>query len=249
MFRRALAVLVVVVCAGFVVAYQVSRPAQAPADPRVFVPSPQFFLDFSPSYRTSIADVYYLRMVQYYGEHVRSGRLESLPAMVDLVTVLSPHFMRPYRFGAFALVDAGRPDLSVKLLERGFRENPTQWAFPAYLGYFTYQYGTGSKAQNDLAAAHWYEKAAAIPGSPDYLSRLAATLTAKGGQAEKAVVMWGQVYAAGDKYARQKAVTGLDRILPSAEAARMKALAPLYDTMSKADFEALIADLFREGAP
>jgi hypothetical protein len=190
-----------------------------------------------------------LRMIQYYGEHLKTGRLESLPAMVDLVTALSPHFMRPYRFGAFALVDAGRPDLSVKLLERGFKENPGEWAFPAYLGYFTYQYGAGNKQQNDLAAAQWYEKAAAIPGSPAYLSRLATTLTAKGGEDEKAIMMWGQVYAAGDKYARQKAVTGLDRILPSDKTARMKALAPLYDTMPKADFEALIVELFKGYAP
>ena len=63
-----------------VVAYQVTRPAKAPANPRVFVPSPQFFLDFSPSFRTSIADAYYLHMVQYYGEHVKGdGRLDSLP--------------------------------------------------------------------------------------------------------------------------------------------------------------------------
>jgi hypothetical protein len=248
MVRRVLAVLVVVVCAGFVVAYQASRPARAPADPRVFVPSPKFFLDFSPSFRTSIADVYYLRMVQYYGEHIQSGRLESLPAMLDLVTALSPHFLRPYRFGGFALVDAGRPDLSVKLLERGFRENPAEWAFPAYLGYFAYQYGSGTKEQNDLAGGRWYEKAAAIPGSPDYLSRLAATLTAKGGEDKKAIVMWGQVYAAGDRYARQKAVAGLERILPSAKAARVKALAPLYDTMPKADLEALIAELFKDEA-
>ena len=245
MLRRVVAIVVVVACAVGVVAYQVTRPAEAPADPRVFVPSPKFFLDFSPSFRTSIADAYYLSMVQYYGEHLASGRLESLPAMVDLVTVLSPHFMRPYRFGAFALVDAGRPDLSVKLLERGFRENPTDWGFPSYLGYFAYQYGSGTKEENDLAAARWYEKAAAIPGSPAFLSRLAATLTAKGGEEEKAVVMWGQVYAAGDKYSRQKAVDGLDRILPEDKQARMKAVAPLYGTMPKADFEALIAELFK----
>ena len=55
--RRLLAVAVVVLCAGVVVAYQATRPAQAPADARVFVPSPQFFLDFSPSFRTSLADV------------------------------------------------------------------------------------------------------------------------------------------------------------------------------------------------
>jgi len=243
--RRILAVVVVLACAAGVVAYQATRPGQAPADPRVFVPSPKFFLDFSPSFRTSIADVYYLNMIQYYGEHLERARLQSMPAMVDLVSTLSPHFIRPFTFGAFALVDAGRPDLSVKLLQRGFKENPTQWGFPAYLGYFAYQYGSGTKAQNDLAAARWYERAAAVPGSPPYLLRLAAVLSGKGGDLEKAVTMWGQVYAAGDKYSRKKAVDGLERILPTDKQARMKAVAPLVDTMPKADFEALIAELFQ----
>ena len=245
MFRRAASVLVILACAAGVVAYQATRPGRAAADPRVFVPSPKFFLDFSPSFRTSIADVYYLNMIQYYGEHLESGRLQSLPAMVDLVSALSPRFIRPYSFGAFALVDAGRPDLSVKLLQRGFRENPTQWGLPAYLGYFAYQYGAGSKQQNDLAAARWYRTAAAVPGSPPYLLRLAAVLAGKGGETEKAALLWGQVYVAGDKYSRQKAVDGLDRILPTDKAARMKAVAPLYGTMPKADFEALIAELFK----
>ena len=63
MFKRLLAFMIVLACAGGVVAYQVSRPAAAPADPRVFVPSAAFFLDFSPSFRTSVADAYYLSMV------------------------------------------------------------------------------------------------------------------------------------------------------------------------------------------
>jgi len=243
--RRIVAVVVVLACASGVIAYQATRPGKAPANPRVFVPSPKFFLDFSPGFRTSIADVYYLNMVQYYGEHLKSGRLESMPAMVDLVTALSPHFSRPYTFGAFALLDAGRPDLSVRFLQRGLKENPTQWGFPAYLGYFAYQYGSGSKTQNELAAARWYERAAAVPGSPPYLLRLAAVLSGKGGEFEKAVTMWGQAYMGGDKYSRQKAVDGLDRILPTDKAARMKALAPLVGTMPKAEFDQLIAELFK----
>lgn len=245
MLRRALAILVVLACAAGGVAYQVTQPAKAPASPRVFVPSPKFFLDFSPSFRTSIADLYYLDMVQYYGEHLKARQLESLPAMVDLVTALSPHFLRPYEFGAFALVDAGRADLSVKFLERGFQANPGKWDFPALIAYFAYQYGLGTKQQNDLAGARWYEKAAAIPGAPAYLLRLAAVLSGKAGETQKAVIMWGQVYASGDKYSRQKAVTGLERILPTDKAARMKALAPLYGTMPKAEFDALVAELFK----
>jgi hypothetical protein len=247
--KRAAGVVLVLLCAVGVVAYQATRPDRAPAGARAFVPSPAFFLDFSPSFRTTIADAYYLQMVQYYGEHLQNGALESMPAMVDLVTSLSPHFKRAYIFGAFALTDAGRPDLSVKLLEKGFAANPDDYMFPAFLGYFAYQYGPGTKQQNDAAGSEWYRKAAAIPGSPPFLLRLAAVLAGKGGEAEKAVVMWGQVYSGGDKYSRQKAVDGLDRILPTDKAARMTAVAPLQDTLSKADYESLIAELFQGYAP
>ena len=249
MLKHAAGVVLLLLCAAAVIAYQATQAERAPAGARVFVPSPEFFLDFSPSFRTTIADAYYLQMVQYYGEHLERGPLESMPAMVDLVTSLSPHFIRPYSFGAFALVDVGRPDLSVKLLQRGFRENPTDWGFPAYLGYFAYQYGSGSKQENDAAGSRWYRRAAAIPGSPAYLLRLAAVLAGKGGEEEKAVVMWGQVYTGGDRYSRQKAVAGLDRILPAEKTVRMKAIAPLRDTMPKADFEALTAELFKGYAP
>jgi tetratricopeptide (TPR) repeat protein len=243
--KRAGGVIVVLLCAAVVIAYQATRPERAPGSARAFVPSPAFFLDFSPSFRTTIADAYYLQMVQYYGEHYTNRDLASMPAMVDLVATLSPRFQRAYTFGAFSLLDAGRPDLSVQLLEKGFKANPSEWIFPAYLGYFAYEHGSGTKQQNERAAARWYEIAAGIPGSPPYLLRLAAVLSGKGGNLEKAVTMWGQVYLAGDKYSQRKAVDGLDRILPKEKQARMKAVAPLFDTMPKAEFEALIAELFK----
>ncbi len=244
MLQRALAVVVVLLCAAGVVGYQVTRPAKAPAGPKVFVPSPSFFLDFSPSFRTTIADTYYLLMVQYYGERMKDDkRLDSLPEMVDLVTTLSQHFTRAYLFGAFALVDAGRPELSYELLQKGFKENPDDWRFPAYLGFFAYRYGSGE--EKDLVASQWYEKAATMPGSPEYLPRLAAILAAKGGDTEKAIVMWGQAYMGGDKYAQERAVEELDELLPEEKGARMKALAPLYGTMPQDQFDALIAALFK----
>jgi hypothetical protein len=241
--RRALLVVFVLACAVGVVAYQVTRPERAPAGARVFVPSPAFFDDFSPSFRTSIADAYYLMMVQYYGEHVTGdGKLDSLPAMADLVAALSPHFTRAYLFSAFALVDAGRPQLGYALLKKGFEANPDDWRFPAYLGFFAYRYGEGD--DKDLWASRWYEKAAAIAGSPSYIPRLAAVLAGRGGDEEKAILMWGQAYLAGDKYVRQRAVRELDKLLPEEKGARMKAVAPLYDTMPEAEFNALVAELF-----
>lgn len=247
MLKRALLVALVLFCAGGVVVYQVSRPARAPADPRVFVPSPRFFQEFSPSFRTSIADAYYLMMVQYYGEHVAGdGRLDSLPAMTRLVTALSPRFTRAYLFSAFALIDAGRPDVAYDILQKGFESNPEEWRFPAYLGFFIYTYGEPGPEKNSVAA-DWYQKAAAVPGSPSYLPRLAAHLAAKSGEREKAIVMWGQAYLAGDKYSREKAVDEIRKLLPEGGEETLKALAPLSDTMPKADLEQLLADVFPEG--
>ena len=245
MVKRVVALVAVVACVAVVVAYQATRPARAPADPRPFVPSPGFFLDFSPSFRTSVADAYYLQMMQYYGTfHGEAAKLGSLAAMSDLVTTLSPRFTTAYYFAAFALVDTGHPELGYGLLKKGFRENPDNWQFPILLGFFAYHYGFGENPS--LEAARWYQRATDIPGSPDYVSRLAAILAGKGGDAEKAILLWGQVYAQGDKYSKKKAVDGLDRILPADKEARMKAVAPLYRTMPAAEFEALIAELFKE---
>ncbi len=244
MRRRASVVLLLLLCAAVIVTFQVTRSAKAGSPARVFVPSPKFFLDLSPSYRTSVADVYWLYAIQYYGQHVRGDqRFDSLPAMLDLITQLSPGFKQAYLFGAFALIDARRPDLSYALLERGFHNNPQDWRFPAYLGFFAYTYARGN--HKDLVAAQWYAKAAAVPGRPAYVPRLAATLIAKGGRRAKAMTLWAQIYATGDTYSEQKAVSALDQLLPAGKQARMRAVASLQGTMSPAQFNDLTAALFQ----
>jgi hypothetical protein len=243
--RRALAVVVVLACVTVVVGYQVTRPARAVADPRVFVPSAKFFEEFSPGFRTSIADAYYLYMVQYYGEHIETDRrLDSMPELVDLVTTLSPRFIKAYKFGALTLVDAGRTDLAYDIVARGAEANPDDWSLPALAGIIVYQYAD-NEDKNEIAA-RWYQKAAAVPGSPHYIQRLGATLTAKGGEREKAALMWAQVYADGDQYSREKAVAALDELLPEGKDERMRAVAPLAETMPEAIFEELLTALFEE---
>ena len=105
-------------------------------------------------------------------------------------------------------------------------------------------YTYGPKETKGKAAAQWFAIAGKLPGSPAFVPRLAANLLARGGEREKATLMWGQIYAQGDKYTRTKAIDGLDRILPKDKTTRMKAVAPLYGTMPKADFEELVARLF-----
>jgi hypothetical protein len=239
------AVLVAVACVAVVVGYQASRPAAATPNPVVFIPSPAFYDSFSPSVRATIADVYWLYTIQYYGEHIKTdGRLDSLSRMVDLVTRLSPHFKEAYFFGAFAMIDAGRPGVGYALLERGFKANPDDWHFPFYLGFFAYTYA--ANATKDQIASQWYATAAKLPGAPSYVSRLAAEMATKGNDRQKAVELWALVYAQGDKYARQKAAAALDKLLPADKIAREKAVASLKDLIPPDEFDQFVADVFRK---
>ena len=243
--RRLVAFVAVALCVAAVVAYQVTRPEVAGSRPKVFVPAASFFEDFSPGFRTSIADAYYLYMIQYYGEHIKAdGRLDSMADLVDLVTRLSPRFVKAYQFGVFAALDAGEGQRAYETLVRGVEANPEEWRLPALAGFLVYRYSQGE--DKNERAAQWYAQAGAIEGSPIYLDRLAATLTAKGGEREKAALMWAQVYADGDKYSREKAVTALDDLLPEGKEERMRAVAPLAETMPEATFEELLAVLFED---
>lgn len=232
----------VAACVTVVVAFQVTRPRDTVSRAVVFVPSPDFFKDFSPAFRTVAADVYWLATIQYYGEHIEGDkRLDSLPSYVRLVTDLSPRFWKAYLFGAFALIDAGKGQEAYELLVRGARRNPDVWQVKTTLGSLIYMYARNEdKAE---LAAEWYEKAAAVPGRPDWVPRVAAALLAKGGESEKAALMWAQVYATGDTYAQEKAVAALGEILPQDATARVQALQPLGALMTPQKFTQLSAIL------
>jgi hypothetical protein len=161
--RTIVMLLLVLACGAGVMTFQLTRPDKAQSVAAAFVPSPRFFVEFSPAFRTAIADAYWLATVQYYGEHLESDkRFPALPAYLRLVTDLSPHFTRAYLFGAFALLDAGEGQRAYDLLRRGARRNPHNWQIPATAGMLVYMYGSGKT--KDQVAADWYERAAAIPG-------------------------------------------------------------------------------------
>jgi hypothetical protein len=77
------------------------------------------------------------------------------------------------------------------------------------------------------------------------VARLAAELATKGNDTQKAIDLWAQVYGQGDTYARQKAVSALDGLLPKGTVAREKAVARLKGFVSPALFDQFIADLFQ----
>lgn len=241
--RRVATLVLALACLAVVVGYQVSRPARAASDPKVFVPAPDAFDALPDGYRLSLADAYWLYTVQYYGEHLETDyRFDSLYDIVNLVVTLSPKFHQAYISGAFALIDAGSPDLSYKLLQRGFKRFPSDWHLPHYLGFFMYTFASDKKVGAKIAG-EWYRKASELPDAPDWTGRIAASLLSKGGELKSSLELWAQVYAEGDKYSKKRALAEMDGLLSTDPVERESQLAALKGDVPDDVYSALVEAL------
>src|SRR3989338_4715464 len=162
----------------------------------------------SGAYSAVMADVYWIRAIQYYGGLKR--RLNPRPdasasaapvapgptpysqlyPMLDITTTLDPRFNIAYRFGAVFLAEPppsgpGRPDLAIGLLEKGLRERPDKWEYMEDIGFVHYWY-----RRDYGAAAASFDRAAGMPGAPWWLQSLAATTLAQGGDRRSSRLMW-----------------------------------------------------------
>ena len=168
-------------------------------------------------------------MVQYYGEHVTGdGRLDSLPADGRPGHDAEPalHARLPLRrLRAHRRRAAGR---RLRAAQAGLRGEPRRLALPGVPRLLRLPLRPRARRRT-VAAADWYQKAAAIPGSPAYLPRLAAALARQGrrdGEGDRHVGP-GLRWTATSTRARRR-WTALDRSSADRRReARMKALAPL----------------------
>jgi len=166
----------------------------APGDSVLYVRSGEALRRMSLSFAPLMADVYWVRAVQYYGGTRLSTsptkRYDLLYPLLDIATALDPHFNIAYRFGSIFLAEsypggAGRADLAIALLEKGVRADPTKWRYLQDIG-FVYYWWVGDYIQ----AAAWFKKAADVPGAPWWLRSLAAVTLTQGGDRRSSRVLW-----------------------------------------------------------
>jgi hypothetical protein len=176
-------------------------PQSEAAPPDVlYLTSGETLRRLSVGYGTLTADLYWIRTIQYYGDvKLRLTNASGVDAratydqlypLLDLTTTLDPRFSIAYRFGAIFLAEtypggAGRPDLAITLLEKGLREQPDKWEYMQDAGFVNYWWKHDYKA-----AAAWFEKGSQVPGAPWFLSPLAATTLAEGGDRRSSRMMW-----------------------------------------------------------
>jgi hypothetical protein len=194
------------------------------------------------SYKTLLADIYWIRAVQYFGStriearsSASSGRTQSagydlLYPLLDVTTSLDPAFNIAYRFGSIFLAEEypmgpGRPELAIKLLDKGFAANPRKWQY-VYDKAFVYSWALHDSKQ----AAHWFDEAAKIPGSPEWMPGMAAFMLEQGGDRRNARMMWQQIHnAAEHKYVRENAAFHLAQLDAVDAADRLSALLKRFE--------------------
>jgi tetratricopeptide (TPR) repeat protein len=184
------------------------RPT-VPLDETLYLQSGRALKSFSLGFNALLADLYWLRTIQYFGGKLEAAsaggrevslasvgtlRLESLPTLLNIVTELDPGYLAAYRFGASFLPAAS----AVALVERGLRENPGEWRLYLDLGYLRWQ-------QKQFAAAQSaFERGSRVAGAPEWLKVLAATMAAKGNDRTTAREIFRRLYEnTGDAYTRE----------------------------------------------
>ena len=149
-------------------------------------------LEFAPL----MADFYWTRVVQFYGnKHVRgNANLQGLWPLLDITTTLDPHLLVAYRFGAMFLSQkapsgAGRPDLAVQLIQRGIQANPDYWRFYEDLGFVYY-----FDLKDYPKAADAFLEGSKIPGAQLWMRAMAAKIAADGESYATSMFLWNDVF-------------------------------------------------------
>ncbi len=180
------------------VGVQVARDRVAPRaaidDTILYVRSPAAMRRIVLGYDAIAADIYWIRAIQHFGGTRRQAggtrKYELLAPLLDLTTGLDPLFNIAYRFGAVFLSEAppggpGRPDLAIRLLERGLEAQPQQWRYMQDIGFVHYWW----RRDYEQAAA-WFDRAADVPGAPWWLRSVAADTLARGGDRAASRSLW-----------------------------------------------------------
>jgi len=136
-----------------------------------------------------IADVLYLWAIQYYSNYQRVDRFKYVEHVFgDVIAELDPYAIDTYWLGAMILsVEAKDLEGALRLLEKGFANNPDSWLLPYMAGWECHQYGQYRRATT------YFQKAAAVPGAPMTVRRVRAGMTHKTGDLRESLRLWQEV--------------------------------------------------------
>jgi tetratricopeptide (TPR) repeat protein len=186
----------------------------------------------SPGVAGLVADIYWIRTVQYFGRkllavdnpfraNLKELRLDLLGPLLNIVVTLDPHHIPAYRFGAIFLTELDEL-AAIHLLERGIRENPQEWRLYQDLGYIHWQAGRYAQA------AEIYDRGSRLPGAMWWMRDLAGLMRIKGGSRDAARKIYSGYLEDEDPKIRAQAADRLKQLDALDEIDAMNALLGQY---------------------
>src|SRR5947209_2365658 len=173
-----------------------ARGEQATLEEVLYVPSSKMLKRLSLGYSGLLADIYWTRAVQYFGEkrHEDAMRYDLLAPLLDITTDLDPHLLPAYQHGSIFLSQkppggAGEPDKAVALVEKGIRNNPDYWRLYFTLGFIQY-----FDRKDYKAAEQAFEKGSENPDALPWMKVMAATMAQHAGEPGTAMEIWKRLY-------------------------------------------------------
>lgn len=163
----------------------------------LYIRSSRLLKKMSLGYESLLADIYWLRTVQYYGgkqKDVEQQPYDLLESLLDLTVFLDPEMVDVYRFGATFLsepqpVGLGEPLKGIRLLDEGLKNNPSVWRFYFDKG-FIYLW----HLKDHRRAAETFLEGSRHPSAPRWMETLAAYASSQGAELETARYLWKKQY-------------------------------------------------------
>jgi len=221
----------------------------------LFLPSGKFLCRLSLGYEGLLADIYWTRVVQYFGRKrlAHSTEFKLLGPLLQITAELDPHLLIAYRFGSIFLAEkqprgAGQPQEALALLRRGIVANPDHWRLWEDVGFIYYwdlkDYG---------AAARAFQAGSERPGAMQWMRAMAAKVAAQGGQVATSKFLWSEIARqAGNEQIRKNAEDHLMAIQATEEIAKLEELVALYNSRQERparSFQALVVAGYLRALP
>lgn len=172
-----------------------------------------------PGFEDLMADVYWLRTVQYFGgqKHAGSTRFDLLEPLTEITVTLDPRFEMAYHFGAIFMAEplphgAGQPERAIALLDRGARATGS-WRLRQMQAYLTFVFLKDTRKAADILM-----EAARMPGAAYWLEALAARMLQSRGERDVARAIWKNMVEQSSGQIRANAETHL-RVLDAFDGA------------------------------
>jgi tetratricopeptide (TPR) repeat protein len=187
-------IAVLLVAAARAAAERAARAQNATSDPYalMYLPEGRILRAASLGHRSFLADLVWMRTIQYYGEQrLTTHNYDEAERLFQVIYDLDPRFKGATRFGALVLSqDAGNPKGAIALLRRAAADDPSAWEYPFDEGFICQ---TVLNEYGEAGAA--YQRAADLPGAPELARRLAGASFARLGDRKSAREIWAAILA------------------------------------------------------